>query len=182
MSFAATQAAAADEVGRVRGIGADARDGGELHQLRENPVVPGFETREHPRQIASLAAVDREHLARDPAGMVRREEQHARRNVLHRAQAPQRDPFDERPLSLGAVRCPLRLGGRIRAHEPGRHVVDRDAPRSQLVGQLPGETDLRRLGRRVGLDPGETDAEPGPARDVDDAPEALAAFMPGATA
>ncbi len=38
-----------------------------------------------------------------------------------------------------------------------------------LVRELPGESDLRRLGRRVRLDAGEADAQPGAAGDVHDA-------------
>ena len=68
-----------------------------------------------------------------------------------------------------AVRLPLPLGRRVRAHEAGRDVVDGDAPRPELVRELPRQSDLRRLRRRVRLNAGEADAEPRAARDVDDA-------------
>ena len=72
-------------------------------------------------------------------------------------------------LPLLAVRLPLPLGRRVGAHEAGRDVVDRDAPRAELMRQLPGEADLRGLGRRVGLDAGQADPQARAAGDVDDA-------------
>ena len=89
-------------------------------------------------------------------------------DVVGRAEALERDAIDQRALPVLAVRLPLPLGRRVRAHEAGRDVVDGDAPRPELVGELAREADLRRLRRRVGLDAGEADAEPGAARDVDD--------------
>ena len=114
----------------------------------------------------------RQHLAGDPAGIVGREEQHAVGDVVGRAEPLQRDAIDERALALLAVRLPLPLGRRVGAHEARRDVVDGDAPRPELVGELAREADLRRLGRRVGLDAGQADAQPGAARDVDDPPAA----------
>src|SRR5262249_43289945 len=43
------------------------------------------------------------------------------------------------------------------------------SPRSQLVGELAREADLRGLRRCIRLDPGQADAKAGAARDVDDA-------------
>ena len=91
-----------------------------------------------------------------------------------RAEALERDPLDERPLALGAVRLPLALGRRVGADESRRDVVHRNAPRAELVRELPGEPDLRRLRGGVRLDAREADAEAGAAGDVDDAAAARA--------
>jgi hypothetical protein len=85
-------------------------------------------------------------------------------DVVGRAETLERDAIDERALPFLAVRLPLPFGGRVGSDEPRRDVVDGDAPRAQLVGELPREADLRGLGRRVRLDAGEADAESGAAR------------------
>src|SRR5262249_36839033 len=92
------------------------------------------------------------------------------RDVLGLAEAAQRDALDQPLLALGTVGLPLPRGRRVGAHEAGRDVVDGDAELPELMRQLAGQADLRRLGRGVGLNAGEADAEPGAARDVDDAP------------
>ena len=85
------------------------------------------------------------------------------------------------PWPCGAIAFPLPLGRRIGAHEAGRDRVDGDAELPELVGELPGQSDLARLGRGIGLNAGEADAEPGARRDHHDA--ALPrAFIAGATA
>src|SRR5665647_2493333 len=101
--------------------------------------------------------------------MVRGEKEHPVGDVLGRAQPFERDAFYESMLTLLTIGLPLAFRRRVGAHEAWRHVVDRDAPRSQLVRQLPREADLRSLRRRVRLDAGKTDPQAGAARDVDDA-------------
>jgi hypothetical protein len=72
-------------------------------------------------------------------------------------------------LPFRAVGFPLPLGRGIAAHEAGRDAVDRDAPGSEFVRELSGESDLPGLRGCVRLDAGEAHAQPGAARDVDDA-------------
>ena len=55
------------------------------------------------------------------------------------------------------------------AQEARRHGVDRDAARPELVGELAHQAELRCLGRGVGLDSGQADAQAGAAGNHDDA-------------
>src|SRR5689334_25117682 len=119
--------------------------------------------------------VDRQYLASDPPSIVGREEQHAVRDVLGCTESLERDPLDQRALAFLAVRLPLTLGRRIRAHESRRDVVDRDVPRPELVRELARQPDLRRLRRSVRLNSRETDPQSRATRDVDD-PTALRGF------
>src|SRR5260221_562850 len=121
------------------------------------------------RSFTSVAAVDGEHLAGNPVRIVRREEEDSIGDVLGRTKPLQRDAIDERPLPVGAVGLPLPFGGSVGAHESRCNVVDRYAPRSQLVRELPCEADLRCFRRRIRLDASQADTEPRATRDVDDA-------------
>src|SRR5205809_78867 len=78
------------------------------------------------------SAVDTQGLPSDPAGQIRDEKQHPVGDILGRAQALERQPFDEALLAVFAHRLPLALGCRVGAHEAGGDVVDRNIPRPQL--------------------------------------------------
>ena len=78
----ATHSAAAAHAVCVGRIGADARDAAERLQLRDVAVELGGEQRPRPRSSVSLAAVDAQRLAGDPAGIV------ARRRTGPRARCP----------------------------------------------------------------------------------------------
>src|SRR5262245_45266343 len=106
-----------------------------------------------------LASIDAQHLAGDPAGIVRGEEQDRMGDVLGAAETLQRDRVDQAALTFLAIGLPLPLGRRVGADEARRHIVDRDAPGPEFVGELPGQADLRRLGGGVGLDAGQADLE-----------------------
>src|SRR5579884_323213 len=118
----------------------------------------------HPRP-----SVDAERLARAPPGVVGGEEEHRRGDVLGRAQATQRDALQQRRLPRRPVRLPLPPRARVAQHEAGGHAGDRDLPRTELPGELPGEPDLAGLGAGVGLDAGEAGAPSRARGDVDDA-------------
>src|SRR4029077_3522477 len=77
---------------------------------------------------SSLSAVDGDDLSRDPARILRREEEHAIGDVVGRAQSLECDALDKITLTLRPIRFPLSLRGRVRAHESWRDVVDRNAP------------------------------------------------------
>lgn len=128
-----------------------------------------------------LATIDADHLARDPVGEIRREEHHHGRDILGRAQSLQGDVLQKLSLSLGAHRLVLPLRRRVREHEAGSDIVDRDVPGAEFVGELSRQAYLAGLGAGIGLNAGQGDAKPGTAGNIDD-PAALLAFMPGATA
>ena len=86
---------------------------------------------------ALLTPIDRQNLPGNPARTVRREEQNAVRDVFRRAKPLERDAFHELALPFFTVGLPLPLGGRIRADEARRDVVDRNSPRPELVRELP---------------------------------------------
>ena len=126
------------------------------------------------RQEEGTATVDGDDLAGDPARTLRGEELHAVGDVLGLAQPPQRDAGHQVTLAVLAVAGPLPLGGRVGQDEAGTDAVHRDAEGPQLVGHLPGEAELARLGAGVGLDAGLAHGQRGRRRDVDDpAPAAL---------
>src|SRR3989337_1843313 len=106
-----------------------------------------------------MAAIDREHLACDPRGLLRDEEEDAGRDGLGGGALP-----------VLAVARPLPDRGRVREDEPGRDAVDRDPVRAELPRRLAREADLAGLRARVGLDAGQADAPAGARGDVDDAP------------
>src|SRR6266404_2862985 len=89
------------------------------------------------------------------------------------AEAAQPQALDQSLLALLAVGFPLLLGRRVGAHDARGDVVDGDAERAELVGELARQPDLRRLRRGIDLDAGEADPESSAARDVDDAAGAL---------
>ena len=165
----ATHSAACGYACLVGGIGADDWDGWRRPSARCRIfILLAIEIAQGSRCL-SLASVHAQHLAGDPAGIVRGEEQHGMGDVLGRAQALQRDRLDEALLPLLAIGLPLPLRRRIGADEAGRDIVDGDAPGAELMGELARQADLRRLGRGIGLDAGQADAEAGAAGDVDDA-------------
>src|SRR5579883_1204555 len=81
----------------------------------------------------SLPAAHRQHLAGDPAGIVGGEEEDGMGDIGGRAEAAERDTFDEALLPFGAVGLPLLLGRRVGAHEAGSDAVDGDAEGAELV-------------------------------------------------
>src|SRR4030095_4630361 len=94
-------------------------------------------------------------------------------DVLRFAEAAHGDALDHRLLALGPVGLPLPLVVGAGAQKARRHGVDRDAVRSELVRELAHQAELGGPGGGVGLDAGQADAEPGAARDHDDAALAL---------
>src|SRR4051794_4917709 len=115
-----------------------------------------------------MAAIDRDHLPRDPRGLLGDEEEDAVRDVLGLAETPRRDVAEDRALPLLSVALPLADARRVREDEPRCNAVHRDPERAELVCGLAREADLARLRARIRLDAGEADAPPGPRGDVDD--------------
>src|SRR6266508_1806676 len=90
-------------------------------------------------------------------------------DVLRLAQAAHGDALDHRLLAFWPVGLPLPLVVGAGAQEARRHGVDRDAARPELVGELAHQAELRGLGRGVGLDSGQADAQARAAGNHDDA-------------
>ena len=148
------------------GVPADAGHGDVLGQLAQVAGVAGLEVQCHHRpalppsmaivwpvtQPDASAAKNRTPLAMSSGWP-------SRRSAM---------PVDQLALPVGAVAVPLNLGRRVGQDEPRRDAVDRDPERAQLVGHLPGEADLARLGAGVGLDAGLAGAQAGGRGDVDD--------------
>src|SRR5262245_19964372 len=82
-------------------------------------------------RMALFPSIDRQHLAGDPAGIVRGEEHHGVSDILRRAEALQRNGLHQLALPDLTVGFPLPLGGRVGTDEARSDVVDRDAPRTQ---------------------------------------------------
>ena len=120
-----------------------------------------------------------QHLAGDPAGERGGEEQHAHWRCRRAAEPPSAIDSEQPRLPIGAGGVPLPLGRRIGAHEARRHVVDRDVPGPSSCASWRVRPICAGLGRGIGLDAGQADAEPGAARDVDDPPGPSPAFIPG---
>ena len=80
-------------------------------------------------------------------------------DVFGRAKPLKGDALDQRGLAFGPVGLPLPFRGGVGTNKAGGDIVDRDAPGAEFVGELAGEADLGGLGRGVGLDAGQADAE-----------------------
>ena len=89
-------------------------------------------------------------------------------NIRRRAQAPQRDLRKKILLAGLTVRVPLTLRVRIRPNKAGRNVVHGDTPRPEFVRELPSQSNLSRLRRRIGLDACLTYSQARTAGDVHD--------------
>src|SRR5205807_6888313 len=88
-----------------------------------------------------------------PRGSGRDEEPDPVGDVFGPPETPQRDPFDEAPLTFLAVALPLLFGRRIGPNESRGDAIHRDPERPKLVRHLTREPDLSGLGAGVGLNP-----------------------------
>ena len=89
------------------------------------------------------------------------EKQHGGADVAAPTQSAHGDALQQTLLARVTESLPLPFGVGVGTDKARRHAVDGDAEGSELVGQLPNQADLPRLGAGVGLDPGQADTQAG---------------------
>ena len=114
-----------------------------------------------------FTAINRKYLATNPAGIIRRQKEHAVGDVVGLAEALQCNTGHQRLLHLWAVGFPLALGIGVGQHKPGGDVVDGNVEWPKFVTKLAGQIDLAGFGSGIGLDAGQAGTEAGATRNVD---------------
>ena len=115
-----------------------------------------------------MATINAQDLTGDPTGILPGEKRHGSSHIIRWPQPAPVDRRQGRCLTVGAKALPLCAAGELEQNDARRDRIDRYAVRPRFQRQLPRQPDQRVLGRRIGLNARQADAQARARTDSDD--------------